>query len=160
MDVYRPHRPAHRSDEFWYYPKESVLLFENRGQPFLYRLEAEHAQQDREAHYRASRNVVEHYSPHGLSFADRLLPPHQRAKNAANTELLIRLCIELGFGPPHEPDPSQNALLPVPKFLAMFLEANRTQMHKAEYQHQAIALMHTQALGSNGNAADSSQQKT
>ena len=160
MEVHRPHRPAHRSDEFWYYPKEAVLFFENRGTPLLYRLEAQHSQQDREAHHRETQNAFEHHSPHGLTFADKLLPPHQRAKNAAHTELLIRLCIELGFGPAHEPDPSQNALLPVPKFLAMFLEANRTQMHKAEYQHQAIALMHTQALVSNDNAADSSQQKT
>ena len=34
----------------------------------------------------------------------------------------------------------------------MFLEANRTQMYKAEYLNQAIALMQTQALVSGINA--------
>ena len=152
MDVYRPHRPTHQSDEFWYHPKEAILLYENEGAPFLNRLAAKHSQRDREAHYSERRNSYAHSLPHGLTLTDKLLTPHQRAKNAANTELVIRLCDELGLAPPHEPDQSQNALLPVPKFLAMFIEANRTQMHKTEYLNQAITLMQTQALVSRTNA--------
>ena len=146
--------PAHQSDEFWYQPKEAVLLYENRGKPSLNYLEAKHSPQDSEAHYRERPNSYVHHVPHGLTFTDYLQTPHQRARNAANTELLIRLCNELGLAPRHEPDQSQNALLPVPKFLAMFLEANRTQMHKTEYVNQAIALMQTQALVAKTNAAD------
>ena len=154
MDVYRPHRPAHQSDKFWYHPKEAILLYENEGEPFLNRLEAKHSQQDREAHYRERPNSYVHHLPHGLTFTDYLLTPHQRAKNAANAELLIRLCNELGLAPPHEPAQSHNALLPVPKFLAMFLDVNRNRMHKPEYLNQAIALMQTQALVTKTNAAD------
>ena len=153
MDVYRPHRPAHQSDEFWYHPKEAVLLYENEGERFLNRLEAKHSQQDREAHYRERRNSYVHHLPHGLTFTENLLTPHQRARNAANTELLIRLCNELGLAPPHEQTQSHNALMPVPKFIAMFLEMNRAWMHKTEYLNQAITLMQTQALVTRTNAA-------
>ena len=73
MEVYRPYRPAHQSTEFWYYHKGGVLLFGNRGKPLLYGLEAEHSQQDREAHYREGQNAVEQHSPHGLTFKDKLL---------------------------------------------------------------------------------------
>lgn len=146
MKVYQPHQPAHQSTEFWYYPKGGVLLFENRGKPLLYSLEAEHSQRGREAHYREGPNAVAHHSPHGLTFKHKLLTPHQRMRNAANTELVIRLCGELKLAAPYEPDRSQNALLPVPKFLAMFLEANRTQMYKPESLSQAITLMQAQAV--------------
>ena len=146
MEIYRPHQPAHQSHKFWYHPKQAVLLYENRGEPFLNRLEADHCRQGIQAHYREGPNAHPHHLPHGLTFTDNFLTPQQRSKNAANTELLIRLCNELGLAPPHEPDQSQNALLPVPKFLAMFLEANRTQMHKTDHLNQATALMQTQAL--------------
>ena len=146
MEIFRPHQPAHKSDEFWYYPEEAVLLYENQGNPRPTSLEAKHSDRGRQEHYLERRDAYVHSRPHGLDFRDNLLKPQQRRKNAANTELVIHLCIELGLAPTREPSQRKTPLLSVPKFLAMFLEANRAYMHKTESLTQAIVLMQTKAL--------------
>ena len=84
MNVQPPHRPVHESEDFWYYPKEAILLFENEGKPHPNYLEAKHTERDRWGHS----------DPHGIRFKDALLRPSQQEMNAANVELLIRLCHE------------------------------------------------------------------
>ena len=63
--------------------------------------------------------------------------------NIANAELVVRLCyhiqnneqpVKTGLGEP---------LIPVPKALALFLAAKRTEMHREESLTQAITLLHT-----------------
>lgn len=154
MEIYRPHHPTYKSDEFWYDHKEAVLLYENKGEPLRYRLEAVHPERGELQYHRERGNQFTHHSPHGLEFKDSLLTPQQRTKNAANAELIIRLCDELGLAPQHETGLRHNSFLPVPKFLAIFLEANRTEMHKAENLNQAISLMQTRALVNRAKATN------
>lgn len=153
MEVSAPHRPAHKSDEFWYYPKEALLLYENKGQPRPNYLESAHSDRGKWEHRQTQQGQGEHTAPHGIKFRDGLLTPSQRDRNAANAELVIRMCCELGLTPMDE-ESRRHQLLPVPKFLALFLEAKRTYMYKAESLTQALILMQTQALNNKKNVAN------
>ena len=153
MEVHPPHRPAHESDEFWYYPKEAVLLYENEGKPSPTSLSAKHSEQGRREHREARKGQREHVQPHGIKFRDGLLTPNQRDRSAANAEFVVRMCHELGLTPVDEESP-RNRLLPLPKFLALFLEANRTCIYEAESVTQAVILMQTRALTDRNHAAN------
>ena len=144
MNVHPPHRPVHESEDFWYYPKEAVLLYENEGEPRPHNLEAKHTERGRREHSNAGMRW-EHLEPHGIMFKDAVLRTVQEKMNAANVELLVRLCYELGLTSKVE-ETRRTAFLQVPKFLALFLEAKRTCMHKEGTLTQAIMLIQTQAL--------------
>jgi len=147
MKIHPPHCPLHASHEFWYYPKEAILFYENEGQPRPTALSAKHSERSRRQHRRVRPTRWEHIEPHGITFKDVLLTPNQRDRNAANTELVIRICIQLGITSPDE-DNRRDRLLPVPKFLALFLEAKRTCMHEEQSVTQALILIQTQVLTS------------
>ena len=150
MDVHPPHRPVHESENFWYYPKETVLLYENEGEPRPNHLEAKHSEQGRREHSNA-RMRWDHLEPHGIRFKDAVLRTAQQEMNAANVELVVRLCYELGLTPKVE-ETRRTPFLPVPKFLALFLEAKRTCMHKEGSLTQAMILIQTQVLSARINA--------
>ena len=150
MNVHPPHRPVHESEEFWYYAKESVLLYENKGEPRPHNLEAKHSERGLREHSNAGRSS-EHLEPHGIRFTDDVLRTAQQEMNAVNVELVVRLCYELGLTPKVE-ETWRTTFLPVPKFLALFLEAKRTCMHKEGSLTQALILIQTQALSVRINA--------
>ena len=135
MNVHPPHRPVHESEVFWYYPEEAVLLYENFGEAHPNYLEAKHSE----------RGEWGHSDPHGIRFKDAVLRPIQQEMNAANVELVVRLCHESGLTPKVE-ETRRAPFLPVPKFLALFLGAKRTCMYKAETLTQAMILIQTHTL--------------
>ena len=153
MEVYAPHKPAHKSDEFWYYPKEAILFYENEGQPSPTSLAAKHSERGRWEHRELRRGRREHFQPHGIKFKDGILTPNQRDRNATNAELVIRLWHETALTATDE-ETRRNQLLLVPKFLALFLEAKRTRMYEAEALTQAFILMQTRALTDRNNAVN------
>ena len=150
MNVYPPHRPVHESEDFWYYPKEAVLLYENEGEPRPHNLEAKHSEQGRREHGNA-RMPWDHLEPHGVRFKDAVLQTVQQEMNAANVELVVRLCYELGLTRKVE-ETQRTTFLLAPKFLAFFLEAKRTCMHKEGSLTQALILIQTKALSVQINA--------
>ena len=151
MNVHPPHRPVHESEDFWYYPKEAVLLYENKGELRLHYLEARHTERSIQDHYQVRRPWFAHSDPHGIRFKDAALRPIQQEMNAANVELVVRLCYELGL-PPRVEETRQTPFLPVPKFLALFLEAKRAHLYKSETLTQAMILIQTHALSNRANA--------
>ena len=151
MKISPPHRPVHESDEFWYYPQEAVLLYENRGTPRPNSLEAEHSPRGRQEHRDAGPPRGEHWDPHGIEFKGCSLTPDQQERNATNAEFVVRMCHELGLvsqglEPTNEREGRRDRLLPVPKFLALFLENSRTRMYEPESVTQAVILMQTRGL--------------
>lgn len=157
MRISPPHRPAHESDEFWYYPKKAVLLYENRGDPRPNYLEAKHSPRGWREHRDAGERRPEHWYPHGIKFKSCRLTRDQEERNAVNAEFVVRMCLELDLVS-HRSEPNaggegrEDRLLPVPKFLALFLETNRVRVHEAESITQAILLLQARALTEKSHA--------
>lgn len=150
MPLCPPHGPVHEPTEFWYDTEEAALLYEvtlsqNRREAF-----ADHTLA-REKGRIPSRfhSDHDHYQPHGITFRDDSIPATLRTANEANTELIIRLWCqaESNEQPSNSGFTRLLPLLPVPKALAIFLEAKRTVMHKGESVTQALILLQAHLTG-------------
>ena len=142
MELDSPHGPIHEEEHFWYDTKKQALLFEVKvvGEP-------DHAIPDhsraRERRHLTDRFHGPHYQAHGISFRDCSMTDDIKAANAANAELAVRLWLQVERNEQPIPDDpfDDPLLLPVPKSLAMFMAARRTEMHQQESMTQAFILL-------------------
>ena len=147
MPVFTPHNPVHEETEFWYDTKENALLYEvsittGRGDA-----EADH-HRARESGRLIHRERIhhDHYEPHGITFEDHELDEPQRVANTDNAELVIRLWCQVETGEQPTRARFKEPLLPVPKPLALFLSAKRSEMHKPASLTQALILLQSHIL--------------
>ena len=147
MSISPPHGPIYEETEFWYDPNEKALLYEVNLQRETGEAIPDHMRSTERWHpidYLPSEHSPVHYQPHGISFKDSAEDRggHGEA-NVANTELVIRLWYQIENGEQPVRTKLREPLIPVPKVLALFLAARRTDMHREDSLTQAIALLHT-----------------
>ena len=146
MSVSAPHGPLHEETEFWYDPNDKALLYEVNLERETGEAIPDHNRSVERGHqvddlWREHRPV--HYQPHGISFEDAAAPGDYGRANIANIELVVRLWYQIENNEQPSKTRLREPLIPVPKVLALFLAAKRTQMHREESLTQAIALLHT-----------------
>ena len=149
MQLHPPHGPVHEPTEFWYDTKEAALLYEVTLSQYPVQAIADHtAAQEKGRLPPHFQHNHEHYQPHGITFRDASIPATLRAANMANTELIIRLwCQAESNEQPSNRGSARLPLLPVPKALAIFLEARKTAMYKEESVTQALMLLQAHLTG-------------
>ena len=146
MSISPPHGPIHEEIEFWYDPNEKALLYEINIQR-----ETGEAIPDHRKFTEKGRPVDDlrrehrpvHYQPHGISFKDAAARGDHGEANIANTELVVRLWYQIENNEQAVKTGLREPLIPVPKALALFLAAKRTEMHREESLTQTIALLHS-----------------
>ena len=146
MSISPPHGPIHEEIEFWWDPNEKALLYEINLQRETGEAISDHKRSTEKGHpvddlWGEHRPV--HYQPHGISFKDG---DHGEA-NIANAELVVRLWYQIENNEQPAKTGLREPLIPVPKALALFLAARRTEMHREESLTQAIALLHAYVTG-------------
>ncbi len=150
MSISPPHGPIHEEIEFWYDPNEKALLYEVNLQRETGEAIPDHKRSTEKGHsvddlWREHRPV--HYQPHGISFKDATAQCDYGVANIANTELVVRLWYQIENNEQPAKTGLREPLIPVPKALALFLAARRTEMHREESLTQAIALLHAYVTG-------------
>ena len=146
MSISAPHGPTYEEIEFWYDPNEKALLYEVNLQRETGEAIPDHKRSAERGHpvddlWREHSPV--HYQPHGISFEDAAARGDHGEANIANTELAVRLWYQIENNEQPAKTRLREPLIPVPKALALFLAAKRTEMHREESLNQAIALLHT-----------------
>ena len=146
MSISPPHGPIHEEIEFWYDPNEKALLYEVNLQRETGEAIPDHKRSTEKGHpvddpWREHRPV--HYQPHGITFKDATAQDNHGEANIANTELVVRLWYQIENNEQPVKTGLREPLIPIPKALALFLAAKRTEMHLEESLAQAIALLHT-----------------
>ena len=141
MAVEKPHGSPLESTEFWYSTAHNALLYEVTVNDKGTQAEPDHGKGSARLAY--ERNFPhDHSSPHGLEFSELGLPEVQQQANIANVEMIVRLWNQAeeksSLDQPWWP---KRCIFPVPKLLALFLAARRTQMHKEESISQALLLL-------------------
>ncbi len=142
MKIYPPHGSIHDQTEFWYDPNEKALLYEVAVQAKPGTAIAEH--EDRHVHRDPVTGMLchhYHYEPHGISFKDVSLQTTTRKANIANIDLIVRLWHQIVENRQLKRTRIKEPLIPVPKTLALFLAAKRTDMHREASLTQAIGLL-------------------
>lgn len=143
MTIYPPHGPVHEEAEFWYDLKEKALLYEINIVDRYEKVEADHQRTRERGHMRYLRERYHwHHQPHGIYLLDKVIGESLRKASLSNIELLIRLWLQVEKD--EQPIFSlydERPLLPVPKALALFLDAKQTEMHKNESFGQALTLL-------------------
>lgn len=146
MSISPPHGPVHEEIEFWYDPNEKALLYGNIIQRGTGEAIPDHSKWDERWHstdklWREHRPV--HFQPHGISFKDAAARCGHGEANIANAELVVRLWCQVKDNEQPVKSGPKEPLIPVPKALALFLSAKRTDMYRQESLTQAIVLLHS-----------------
>lgn len=140
MSVQDPHRACHEATEFWYSFEYRALLYDVEVDGYHTYVKAAHSPEDRQTHL--DERVYPHRDPHGFKFSSHDMTEAEQEACLANVELVVRLFGAVRCeGDSEKPSWDKPTLFPVPKLLALFLEAKRTEMYKAECLTQAILLL-------------------
>ena len=152
MPVCAPHGPVHEEDEFWYDPKGKALLYEVNILQRHGQVEADHTRTRERGHLRSDFGFYHYHSqPHGICFADLIVNETQRRANVENIDLVVRLWRQIETNEQPTKTGFYEPLIPVPKTLALFLAARRTQMYRDESLTQAFALLNVY-IAAKGNS--------
>ncbi len=145
MAVEEPHGLPVESTAFWYSSEHKALLYEVTVDDGGTWAEPDHSKGSAKLALALSFPHY-HSSPHGIDFTTGLTEDQQEA-NHANVELVVRLWSQAEEETPlEEPHLSRRCIFPVPKLLALFLAARRTEMHKDESVSQALLLLQVHLL--------------
>ena len=141
MALEEPHGSPLESTEFWYSTEHQALLYEVTVNERGTQAEADHSKGSARLAF-ARDYPHNHWSPHGLEFSGLGLPEVQQQANIANVEMVVRLWNQAEEETPlDQPHLSRRCIFPVPKLLALFLAARRTEMYKEESISQALSLL-------------------
>ena len=152
MPVFTPHGPVHEETEFWYDTKEKALLYEVNILQGHRQAEPDHTRTRERGRLRGDLGFYHYHSqPHGICFADLIVNETQGRANLENIELVIRLWCQMETNEQPVKTGFYEPLIPVPKILALFLAARRTQMYRDESLTQAFALLNV-CIAAKGNS--------
>ena len=145
MTVLPPHGPVHEEADFWYDLKEKALLYEINIVDRYEKVEADHQRTRERGHLRNPQGLYHrHYQPHGIHLFDKVIGESRQKASLSNIELLIRLWLQVEKD--EQPQFSlydERPLLPVPKVLALFMDAKQAQMYKDESLALGLSLLQT-----------------
>ena len=146
MSVQDPHKPCHEATEFWYSFEHRALLYDVEVDDRPRHVRAVHSRFEQQTHA-IQRVYPRHHDPHGFKFTNPDMNEDQLEASLVNVELIVRLFADhLCESDPEKSSWDKTVLFPVPKPLALFLEAKKAEMYKDECLSQAILLLQAYML--------------